>query len=85
MTVYAGTTLATLESVEPPPGAVDAVRSGDPEVPVGVEKQKLLWNLAEQSGRDLGPGEKDLLYHLLLSYADVIASSTADLGRTDRL
>ena len=85
VTVYAGMTLATLESVEPPPGAVDAVSSGDPEVPVGVEKQKLLWNLAEQSGRDLGPGEKDLFYHLLLSYADVIASSTADLGRTDRL
>ena len=63
VTVYAGMTLATLESVEPPPGAVDAVSSGDPEVPVGVEKQKLLWNLAEQSGRDLGPGEKDLFYH----------------------
>ena len=85
VTVYAGMTLATLESVEPPPGAVDAVSSGDPEVPVGVEKQKLLWNLAEQSGRDLGPGEKDLFYRLLLSYADAIASSTSDLGRTDRL
>ena len=64
---------------------MDAVSSGDPEVPVGVEKQKLLWNLAEQSGRNLGPGEKDLLYYLLLSHADIIASSTADLGRTDRL
>ena len=69
---------------QPPLGAVDAVSSGDPEVAVGVEKQELLWSLAEQSGQDLGPGEKDLFYHLLLSYADVIASSTADLGKTDR-
>ena len=80
VTVYAGMTLATLESVEPPLGAVDTVSSGDPEVAVGVEKQELLWSLAEQSGQDLGPGEKDLFYHLLLSYADVIASSTTDLG-----
>ena len=85
VTVYAGMTLATLESVKPPLGAVDAVSSGSPEVAVGVEKQELLWSLAEQSGQDLGPGEKDLFYHLLLSYADVIASSTADLGKTDRL
>ena len=47
VTVYAGMTLATLESVEPPLGAVDAVSSGAPEVAVGVEKQKLLWSLAE--------------------------------------
>ena len=85
VTVYAGMTLATLESVEPPLGAVDAVSSGAPEVAVGVEKQKMLWSLAEQSGQDLGPGKKDLFYHLLLSYADVIASSTSDLGKTDRL
>ena len=34
--------------------AVDAVSSGDPEVAVRVEKQELLWSLAEQSGQDLG-------------------------------
>ena len=30
MTVYAGMTLATLEEVEPPTAAVDAISSGDP-------------------------------------------------------
>ena len=42
VTVYAGMTLATLESVEPPLGALDVVSSGDPEMAVRVEKQELL-------------------------------------------
>ena len=86
MTVYAGTTLATLESVDFPAGAVNAV-SGDATVTAeaDVEKLEMLWGLVERAGPDLSPGEKDMFFHLLLSYSDVIASSTADLGRTDRL
>lgn len=83
--VYAGTTLATLEEVEPPPAAVDAVSGVEMEPPGRSEKWALLWSLVDQSGESLSPVEKDLFYHLLLSYSDVIASSTADLGRTGRL
>ena len=45
----------------------------------------MLCQLAERTGPDLSTGEKEMFYHLLLSYADVIASSTSDLGRTDKL
>ena len=50
-----------------------------------AEKKEMLWQLAERTGPDLSTGEKEMFYHLLLSYADVIASSTSDLGRTDKL
>ncbi len=87
VTVYAGMTLGTLESVEPPTrlGAVDTVSGEEPAATVEVDKQEMLWSLVEQSGQELSSGEKELFYQLLLSYEDVIAGSTADLGRTDRL
>ena len=86
VTVYAGMTLATLESVEPPLGAVDAVSSGGPEVAVGVEKQELLWSIASSRDKTSVRVRKTCFTtYVLLSYADVIASSTADLGKTDRL
>ena len=87
VTVYAGTTLATLESVDPAACAVEAVGSVDATIPttVGAEKQEMLWNLVEQSGQELSLGEKEIFYQLLLSYADVFAISTADLGKTDKL
>ena len=50
-----------------------------------MEKQEILWDLVENSGADLSSGEKELFYHLLLSYADVLACSAADIGRTNRL
>ena len=58
VTVYAGTTLATLEGVEAPEGAVNAVSSGELAVSVTREKQDMLWGLAEELGPDLSPGEK---------------------------
>ena len=63
---------------------VDSVGGGE-TAGVGMEKQELLWSIVENSGADLSSGEKDVFYHLLLSYADVLACSTSDLGRTDRL
>ena len=63
---------------------MNAVSSGELAVPVKREKQDMLWGLAEESGPDLSPGEKEMFFHLL-SYADVIADSTADLGRMDKL
>ena len=84
VTVYTGMLVATLQSVEMPTLGVESVGGGDPtEVP--VEKQEILWDLVENSGADLSSGEKELFYHLLLSYADVLACSAADLGRTNRL
>ena len=49
------------------------------------EKQKMLWQLVERCGAHLSPGKRDAFYHLLLTRADTFASSTADLGRTNRL
>ena len=87
VTVYAGMTVATLERVEPLMGGVDVVSETDqdPKQTVGVEKQGMLWDLVQRSGQDLSPEEKEMFHHLLLSYADVFACSTADLGRTDKL
>ena len=68
-------------------GGVDVVSETDqdPEQTVGVEKQGMLWDLVQKSGQDLSPDEKEMFHHLLLSYADVFACSTADLGRMDKL
>ena len=61
MTVYAGMTLATPEEVESPTAAVDVINSGDPTGTIGVEKQKIIRDLVEQSGSELSSGEKDLI------------------------
>ena len=85
VTVYAGMTLAMLEDAEVLAGAVDAVSGRNETATVDAAKQEMLWGLVVRAGPDLSPGEKDMFFHLLLSYADVFASSTADLGKTDRL
>ena len=91
VTVYAGMALATLQGVEVPTKGVEAVGGGGSVAGLEAEgsgagleaeKKEMLWQIAERTGPDLSTGE---FYHLLLSYADVIASSTSDLGRTDKL
>ena len=82
--VYAGTKIATLESVQAPVAAVDAVSEGDATT-IDEQKEEMLCGLVEQSGADLSKSEKEMFFQLLLSFADVIASSTADLGRTDKV
>ena len=52
---------------------------------IDVKKQQMLWDLAQQCCADLNPGEIEMLYNLLITYADVMAYSTSDLGRTDKL
>ena len=85
VTVYARTVLATLQKVELPVSDVIAA-SGNESVPVVKKKeQEMLWNVVEESGTDLNQGEKEIFYHLLLSYADIMAYSISDLGRTDKL
>ena len=85
VTEYASMTLATLEDAEVHAGAVDAVSGRNETATVDAAKQEILWGLVERAGPDLSPGEKDMFFNLLLSYADVLASSTADLGMMDRL
>ena len=77
--------LATLEGGKLPAADVKYVSGHKSAAPVDDEKLHMLWNIAQESGADLSPGQKDLFYHLLLSYADVMSYSTSDLGRTDKL
>ena len=83
--VYSGARVATLQNVKVSAtkevGAVNT--EGTKEV--GQEKKEMLWDLVENSSAELSPDEKDLFYHLLLSYADVMPFSTSDLGKTDKL
>ena len=82
ITLYAGTEVATLEKVEIPADTVSAV--GNVNVPeAGEQMQDMLWELAEKAGPGLTSSEKETFFHLLLSYADIFAKSTADLGWTD--
>ena len=81
--VYAGTELATLEEVEARVESVCAVSEGGPAT-VSEEKREMLWKLVEESDPELSGEEKELFLHLL-SYADVFAVSTTDLGRKDKL
>ena len=83
--LYREMELATLQEVdEPAKCVVGAVDEGQPTA-VEPRKQEMLWNLVEGTSPDLSPSEKDLFYHLLLSYADVLAHSKSDLGRTSIL
>ena len=52
---------------------------------VDAKKRQTLRELANDCGPGISPGEKEQFYHLLLSYADVMACSTTDLRRTDKL
>ena len=85
VTVYSGMHLATMQGVESYMPEVNAVGSERRAEPVRGEKQEVVQNIVEQSGAHLSPGERDQFYQLLLEYADVLACSTADLGRTTKL
>ena len=82
-TLYSDTVIATIQHVDPPAEVGEVVSGGTPEV--GDDKQRMLQQLAEGCCSELSQGEKDVFYNLLLTYADVLASSSSDLGRTDRL
>ena len=83
ITLYAGSAIATMTPIEPP-SEVGAV---DDEVTLEADslKQQMLWHLVEETGVELSPGEREVFYSLLLRHADVLASSTTDLGRTSML
>ena len=86
--VYRGSRIATLEPVEghitvamASEGSGTSANPGE-DASVSQEKQELLWGMVEKAGTGLEEGEKMSLYHLLLAYSDIFASSGADLGRT---
>ena len=85
VTLYAGSVIATMTPsgvpVKVPIRAVEGVMEED----IGKDKLCMLRQLVEEKGVELDSGEKDIFYNLLLSHADVLASSDADLGRTNKL
>ena len=83
--MYSGTVLGTLDEVDTPTINVDAVSPGNFNQTVNQVKEEQLWNLVQESGAELNQGQGEVFYHLLLSYADVLACSTADLGLKDKL
>ena len=82
-TLYAGCTVAVMVSVEPPAEVGSVERVGEEKV--DEEKLKILQQLVANSSVELTDGEKDIFYHLLLAYPDILASSDSDLGRTGKL
>ena len=47
--------------------------------------EQILWELVEGTDAELHSNEKEIFYQLLVSYTDVIAESSTDLGQTDWL
>ena len=82
-TLYAGAVIAVLEPVEPPV-EVDVVDEATPNS-ISEDKQEMLQQLVQDCGTELSTGERETFYGLLLTYADVMASSTSDLGQTGRI
>ena len=80
VTLYAGAVIATAQPVELPTGVNAADQGFSPQ----VDDAKIQL-LVDGCSTNLSAGERDLFYGLLLKHADVLASSTADLGRTDKI
>ena len=83
-TLYAGSTIGKLVDVDPP-AEVGAVNTSTEAPEVDEKKCKKLQQLVQDSCTELTPGEKNTFLELLCSYADLLAFSTADLGRTSKL
>ena len=81
--IHEGTRLATLNPVELPPmtTACFASITSDSVTP---EKREMLWALADED-KELGGGEKEKLFSLLLMYLHVFAGPGEQLGCTNRI
>ena len=82
VTLKAGGKIATVVPIEPPETAamVEVEPSG-----LSSEKEDMLHNLVEENGKSLTVGEKEQLLSLLLEFEDIFATSSDDLGRTNKL
>ena len=82
--IHQGTKLATLSPVETPPTPTACIASAAVES-VTSEKREMLRALAGGDNKELGDGEKEKLFSLLLMYAHVFTGPEEELGRTSRL
>ena len=83
-TLYAGSTIGKLVEVDPP-AEVGAVATNTEALELEEKKRQKLQQLVQDSCSELTPGEKNTFLELLYSYADLLAFSTAGLGRTSKL
>ena len=85
VTLYDGSVIASMMPSRPPVEVpVRAIEGGTAQI-ISEEKLCMLRQLVEESGTELDSGEKEIFYDLLLSHADVLASVTVHLGRTNKL
>ena len=54
-------------------------------IPLSQGDQEALWSMVCKGGDHLNDGEKELLFHLLMEYADVFAFNSGQIGRTSIL
>ena len=54
-------------------------------IPLSQGDQEALWSMVCKVGDHLNDGEKELLFHLLMEYADVFAFKSGQIGRTNIL
>ena len=81
--VYKGTKIATVEEIDDKPhGAVLAVQPENKGV--SSLKRQMLGTMVEECASNLAVDQKELLFQLLLEYADIFADE-GELGRTDRI
>lgn len=82
--VHKGAEIAVLEQVDVP-SVTGNIVIGNVVATIPQEKQEMLWGLVETHGAGLDAKEREQFYELLLTYSDVFASSSDDLGRTAKL
>ena len=80
--LFKGTEVAVLELVDIPGEVVISNVGSDT---ISQEKREMLRGLVETQGAGLTMEQREQFYSLLLTYADIFASSNSDLGRTDKL
>ena len=81
--VYKGTKIATVEEIDDKPhGVVLAVQPENKGV--SSSKRQMLGTMVEECASNLAVDQKELLFQLLLEYADIFADE-GELGRTDRI
>ena len=54
-------------------------------IPLSQGDKEALWSMVCKGGDHLNDGEKELLFHLLMEYADVFAFNSGQIGRTSIL
>ena len=85
VTVHAGKTIATMMSAGDAVCLVESHTNKTNSDVIDDRKREVLWKLVEGLGTEFNDEERELFFQLLVAYADVFASSTTDLGRTDKL